>query len=232
MATPHISADEGAFAPDVLMPGDPRRAKRIAEAFFDDPVLVTEVRGILGYTGTYEGRPVSVLASGMGIPSMAIYATELARFYGAKRLIRVGTIGAIAPQLDLGDVIAASVAHTNSALTDPWIPGVTMSHGPSFALLRAAAASAERANARLHVGPLFTSDSFYGTDPAVVPALLDVGTLGIDMEAAGLYAIAAREGIEALMLGTVSDLPGKEMSAQQREETFADMVAIALGALA
>ena len=232
MATPHIGAEKGDLAPDVLMPGDPRRARLIAETFFDSPRLVTEVRGILGYTGTVEGRPVSVLASGMGVPSMAIYATELARFYGVTRIVRVGTIGAIAPQLRLGDVVAASSAHTNSALTAGWVPGVSISSAPSFALLRRAVEHGEATGKPLHVGPLFTSDSFYGTDASVVPALIGLGTLGIDMEAAGLYAVALREGIEALMLGTVSDLPGAEMTAAERETTFADMVSFALAALA
>ncbi|KAA9133651.1 purine-nucleoside phosphorylase [Microbacterium caowuchunii] len=232
MATPHISAAPGDFAPDVLMPGDPRRAKLIAETFFENPRLVTEVRGILGYTGTYRGRPVSVLASGMGMPSFAIYATELARHYGVKRIIRVGTIGAIQPFLELGDVIAASAAHTNSAMTDGWVPQVRLSHAPSFDLLRKAVEHGEQTGKKIHVGPLFTSDSFYGGGPDAVPALIELGTLGIDMEAAALYAIARREGFEALMLGTISDKPGEEWPAEKREATFADMVSFALAALA
>ncbi len=232
MATPHISAEPGDFAPDVLMPGDPRRAKLIAETFFENPRLVTEVRGILGYTGTYQGRPVSVLASGMGMPSFAIYATELARFYGVKRIIRVGTIGAIQPYLELGDVIAASAAHTNSAMADAWVPTVRLSHAPSFDLLRKAVEHGEQTGKKIHVGPLFTSDAFYGGGPDVVPALIELGTLGIDMEAAALYALARREGFEALMLGTISDKPGEEWPAEKREATFADMVSFALAALA
>lgn len=232
MATPHIDAEKGDFAPDVLMPGDPRRARLIAERYFDSPRLVTEVRGVLGYTGTVEGRPMSVLASGMGVPSMAIYATELARVYGATRIIRVGTIGAMAPHLRLGDVVAASCAHTNSAMTAGWVAGVTLSHAPSFPLLRRAVEHGERTGRVLHVGPLFTSDSFYGGDPAAGAALVGLGTLGVDMEAAGLYAVAAREGIESLMLGTVSDMPGEEMTAAERETTFDDMVSFALAALA
>jgi purine-nucleoside phosphorylase len=230
MATAHISASPGDFAPDVLMPGDPRRAKLIAETFFDEPRLVTEVRGILGYTGTFEGRPVSVLASGMGIPSIGIYATELARHYGVERIIRVGTIGAMADQLRLGDVIAASSAHTNSSLTSGWVPTVSMSHAPDFGLLRKAVEYGERSGATIHVGPLFTTDQFYNPDQTVVPALKKYGTLGVDMEAAGLYAIAAKEGFKALMIGTVSDLPGEEMTAEERETTFSSMVNFALAA--
>ncbi|GAA1559473.1 purine-nucleoside phosphorylase [Kribbella lupini] len=230
MATPHISAAKGDFAPDVLMPGDPRRAKRIAETFFDDPKLVTEVRGILGYTGTFNDKPVSVIASGMGVPSMAIYATELARYYGVKRIVRVGTIGAMAPHLKLGDVIAASSAHTDSAMTARWVPGVSLSHAPDFGLLRKAVEYGESSGKRIHVGPIFTGDSFYNSDPSVQPALLMHGTLGVDMEAAGLYALALREGFAALMVGTVSDLPGADMTARERETTFADMVSFGLAA--
>jgi purine-nucleoside phosphorylase len=230
MATPHISAENGDFAPDVLMPGDPRRAKRIAETFFDNAKLVTEVRGILGYTGTFKGKPVSVLASGMGVPSMAIYATELARNYDVKRIIRVGTIGAMAPHLKLGDVIAASSAHTDSAMTDRWVPGVSLSHAPDFSLLRKAVEYGESNGKPIHVGPVFTGDSFYNSDQSVTPALMKHGTLGTDMEAAGLYALALREGFAALMLGTVSDLPGEDMTAQERETTFADMVSFGLAA--
>ncbi|MFT4233630.1 MAG: purine-nucleoside phosphorylase [Microbacterium sp.] len=232
MATPHISAEPGDFAPDVLMPGDPRRAKLIAETFFDSPRLVTEVRGILGYTGAYQGRAVSVLASGMGIPSVSIYATELARFYDVKRIIRVGTIGALQPYLELGDVIAASSAHTTSSLSTSIVPGVALSPAPSFALLRKAVEFGEANGRTIHVGPMLTSDLFYGGGPNPVDALREMGTLGVEMEAAGLYTVGMREGIETLMLGTVSDKPGQDMTAAERETTFADMVEFALGALA
>lgn len=235
MATPHIAAQPGDFAPDVLMPGDPRRGARIAEGFLDDVREVTAVRGILGYTGTYRGRPVSVLASGMGSPSISIYATELARFYGVKRIIRVGTTGGIQPDLKLGDVVAASAAHTDSAMTSRWVPGVTLSHAPSFALLRAAVDAAERAGTAMRVGPVFTSDTFYTEDDTVSKALARYGTLSIDMEAAALFAVGAREGIETLMLATVTDLPGisdEAMTSDEREEKVADMVSIALGAFA
>ncbi|MGA1837746.1 purine-nucleoside phosphorylase [Herbiconiux sp. 11R-BC] len=230
MATPHIGAEPGDFAEDVLMPGDPRRAKLIAETFFESPTLVTEVRGILGYTGTFNGKPVSVLASGMGTPSMAIYATELARFFGVKRIVRVGTIGGIAPFLQLGDVIAASAAHTNSAMTSQWVPGVTLSHAPDFTLLRKAVEYGESTGKTIHVGPLFTTDSFYNPDTELVPGLLKYGTIGIDMEAAALYATARKEGFDALMVGTVSDLPGAEMTAAEREATFETMVSFGLAA--
>ncbi|MBO1751375.1 purine-nucleoside phosphorylase [Actinotalea sp. BY-33] len=142
MATPHIDAAPGDFAPDILMPGDPRRATRIAETVLEDARLVTEVRGILGYTGTFDGRPVSVLASGMGVPSISIYATELFREFGAQRIVRIGTAGGMAPHLQVGDVVIASAAHTDSGLSANRVPGVHYSHAPSFSLLAAAATAA------------------------------------------------------------------------------------------
>ncbi|MFT4044904.1 MAG: purine-nucleoside phosphorylase [Gordonia sp. (in: high G+C Gram-positive bacteria)] len=232
MPTPHIAAAEGDFAADVLMPGDPKRAARIAESLLDDAVLVTDVRGILGYTGNYQGRRVSVMASGMGMPSLAIYATELARFYGVRRIIRVGTVGALQPHVKIGEVIAASCAHTDSAFTASWVPGVSLSAAPSFTLLNRAFEYARDTGETIHVGPVFTSDHFYGVDETVVPALAKLGTIAVDMEAAGLYAVAQREAIEALMLGTVSDKSGEtNMTALERETTFATVARIALEAL-
>lgn len=234
MATPHISAPEGAFAPDILLPGDPRRATRIADTFLDDAELVTDVRGITGYTGTYQGRPVSVMATGMGMPSATIYMTELIRHYGVKRLVRVGTVGGIQPSMRLGEVIAASAAHTDSAMTANRLPGVHYSHAPSFALLRAAADHADAAGIPLRVGPILTSDAFYHPDETLVARLAAYGTLAVDMEAAGLYAVAAAEGVEALMIATVTDhvVRGESVSAEDREVMFASMVSVALGALA
>ena len=241
MATPHIAAAPDDLAPHVLMPGDPRRARRIAERFFDGPRLVTEVRGILGYTGTYRGTPVSVLASGMGMPSMSIYATELARVYGAERIVRVGTMGSLQPEMvRLGDVVIASSAHTDSAMSAFRIPGIQLSHAPAYPLLRAAADAADSilgaraGGARAHVGPIFSSDAFYHPRPELEEALATVGTLGIEMEAAGLYDVAAAEGVEALAICTVSDYvigPAESMTSEQRESTFEAMVELALAAL-
>jgi purine-nucleoside phosphorylase len=146
--------------------------------------------------------------------------------------VRVGTIGAMAPFLGLGDVVAASAAHTNSAMTAGWVPSVTLSHAPSFALLRKVVEYGESSGKTIHVGPLFTTDSFYNPDKNVGAALLQYGTLGTDMEAAGLYAVALKEKFEALMIGTVSDLPGAEMTAEERETTFAGMVEFGLAAFA
>jgi purine-nucleoside phosphorylase len=235
MATPHIAAEPDDFAPHVLMPGDPRRAQRIAERFFDGPRLVTEVRGILGFTGTHGGAPVSVLASGMGMPSLSIYATELARFYGVERIVRVGTMGSLQPErVRLGDVVIASSAHTDSAMSGLRIPGIQLSHAPAYPLLRAAADAAAASGARTHVGPIFSSDAFYHPRPELEAALASVGTLGIEMEAAGLYDVAAAEGFEALAVCTVSDYvigPPESMTAEQRESTFDATVELALAAL-
>jgi purine-nucleoside phosphorylase len=231
MATPHIGAAPGEIAPLVLMPGDPRRARRIAESFLDEARLVTEVRGILGYTGLYEGEPMSVLASGMGIPSMSIYATELFRFYGVRRIVRVGTAGAISTSVALGDVVIASAAHTDSSLSRLFVQGVTLSLTPSYPLLRAAA---DAAAGEAHIGPVFSSDHFYLERQDVFDALDRRGSLAVEMEAAGLYAVAAGEGGEALAVLTVSDhlRTGESMSAEERETRFARTLDVAARALA
>lgn len=167
MVTPHISAAPGDFAPDVLMPGDPRRARRIAETFLQNARLVTEVRGIEGWTGTYQGRPLSVLASGMGMPSVTIYATELFRFYGVRSIVRVGTAGGIPASVGLRDVVVATAAHTDSAMSSHRIDGVHLSHAASFDLARAAARAAEETGTGVHIGPVFTSDHFYLDRPGL-----------------------------------------------------------------
>lgn len=257
MATPHIGAEPGDFAPDVLMPGDPRRAQRIAETVLDGARLVTEVRGILGYTGTFDGRPVSVLASGMGIPSISIYATELYRFYGVERIIRIGTAGGMAPHLDVGDVVIAQSAHTDSSTSAGRIPGIHYSHAATFALTAAAAQAAgvgpgqsvpaarkaddggtgrrrRRKNGHVYVGAVLSSDIFYADRPATMEALVKHGTLAVEMEAAGLYAVADLEGKQALAICTISDLLFRDASlpAAERELLFDRSVALGLAAFA
>jgi purine-nucleoside phosphorylase len=232
MPTPHISAEPGEIAPLVLLPGDPRRARLIAADVLDGARLVTEVRGIEGYTGTCQGAPMTVIASGMGGPSATIYATELIREYGARRIIRIGTAGGMADSVGLGDVIAASAAHTDSSMTASRIPGVNFSHAPTFGLLRAAVDAAP-ADATVHVGAVFTSDHFYLARPALNEALVAHGTLAVEMEAAALYAVAAAEQREALALVTVSDhLTRQEfMTADERERCYQAMLAMAVAAL-
>jgi purine-nucleoside phosphorylase len=255
MATPHISAEPGDFAPDVLMPGDPRRAQRIAETVLEDARLVSDVRGILGYTGSFDGRPVSVLASGMGIPSISIYATELFRFFGVERIIRIGTAGGMAPHLQVGDVVIANVAHTDSSIVGNKIPQIHFSAGATFSLTAAAAEAAgvgrrastttaddappagrrrRRKNGSVYVGPVISSDIFYSDRPLTNELLVKHGTLAVEMEAAGLYAVAAQEGKEALAICTISDLLFRDesLSSAEREQLFDKAVALGLAAFA
>ncbi|MEU1480967.1 purine-nucleoside phosphorylase [Streptomyces sp. NPDC005760] len=238
MVTAHISAAPGDFAPDVLMPGDPRRARRIAETILQDARLVTDVRGIEGYTGTYRGAPLSVLASGMGMPSVTIYATELFRFYGVHRIVRVGTAGALPAAVGLRDVVVATAAHTDSAMGSRRIDGVHLSHTASFGLVAAAAQAAEAGDEdgggpRTHIGPVFTTDHFYLERPELFERLEAHGTLAVEMEAAGLYATAAAEGGQALAVLTISDhvRHPEALTPAERETDFDRAVAIAATAL-
>ncbi len=235
MATPHISAAPGDIAPLVLMPGDPKRAARIAEQFLDDARQVSDVRGIGCYTGTYQGTPMSVMASGMGVPSLCIYATELYRFYGVRRIVRVGTCGAFSDKVAVGDVVIGTAAHTNSSTATLFVPGVTLSLVASYPLLRGAmdAASAET-DAAVHAGPVYCSDHFYLARPDIISGLAKLGTLAVEMESAGLYATALAEGGEALTVLTASDHlfdSSRDMSAEERETRFAASVKIAAAAL-
>jgi purine-nucleoside phosphorylase len=235
MATPHISAEPGQIAPLVLMPGDPRRAEKIAGDFLDDPQLVSDVRGIQCFTGTYEGTPMSVMASGMGLPSLSIYATELYRFYGVERIVRVGTCGAMLAEVEVRDVIIASAAHTNSSVPSLLVPDATVALAPSPYLLRAAMNAAESVDGlRWHVGPVYASDHFYGGNPATMEKLIALRTRAVEMEAAGLYAVALTEGKESLVVLTVSDhltSPSPELTSAEREDCYRSMVKIAAAAL-
>lgn len=234
MPTPHIAAEAGQIAPLVLMPGDPRRADRIAETVLSDAHLVTQTRGISGWTGTYQGTPMTVMASGMGIPSISIYATELYRHYGVERIVRVGTCGAISTDVAVRDVIVASAAHTDASVPHLLVPDVTLSLAPSYALLRGLADAAAGSGARVHVGPVYTSDHFYLGRGEIVDALDSLGTLAVEMESAGLFAVALREHREAGAVFTVSDHlrgTGEDMSAEERETSFQAMVHMAAQAL-
>jgi purine-nucleoside phosphorylase len=235
MPTPHISATEGQIAPLVLMPGDPKRAERIAHDLLDSPELVSDVRGIRAFTGRYKGVRVSVMASGMGVPSIGIYATELYRFYGVQRIVRVGTCGGILPAVKVRDVVISSAAHTNSSLPGLLVPGLTISLAPSFNLLRAAVdAAAAVQGATVHVGPTYCSDHFYFSQPHWIDGLAKLGTLAVEMEAAGLYAVAMTEGREALAVLTASDHllnDTEDMTSQERETSFQATLAVAAEAL-
>lgn len=230
MATPHISAEKGDFAASVLLPGDPLRAQHIADNFLDDARQVTAVRNMLGFTGTYQGVPVSVMGSGMGIPSASIYATELVTQYDVERLIRVGSCGALQPDLALRDVILGIGACTDSGVNRVRYGGHDFAATADFELLRAAADAAAAAGVEVRVGNVHSADLFYNPEAGVFERMRDMGVLAVEMEAAGLYGVAAENGARALTILTVSDhiLKGEETTSDERQTTFDDMVEIAL----
>ncbi|MDR2167482.1 MAG: purine-nucleoside phosphorylase [Clostridiales bacterium] len=230
--TAHIEAKIGEIAPIVLMPGDPLRAKFIAENFFDEPVQFNGVRGMLGFTGNYKGTRLSVMGSGMGIPSMGIYAYELFRFYEVESIIRVGTAGGIADGIALRDIVIAQGASTDSDFVRQF--GLAGHFAPiaDYGLLSAAVKAAKDAGKAARVGNILTSDVFYADNPAAMKDWQKMGILAVEMEAAGLYATAARLGKKALTILTISDLvfTHEATSAQERQESFTDMMKIALEA--
>ena len=238
MATAHIAAEPGDFAPAVLMPGDPRRAERIARTLMPDARLVTDVRGMLGFTGTVDGKPLSVLGSGMGMPSITIYAHELFAQFGVQRIIRVGTAGGISPQVGLGDVIVAVGAHTDSNMNQQRLAGLHFSAVASFELVRAAADAAVAGaldGQPVHVGMIMSHDHFSlpSSDPGWLPRLAQYGVLGVEMEAAALFGVAAEFGKQALAVLTVSDLlfdTAAKMTSDERETRFAGALRLALAA--
>jgi purine-nucleoside phosphorylase len=229
----HIGAEPGDIAERVLMPGDPLRAKWIAETFLTDARCYSTVRNMFGFTGTYQGVPVSVQGSGMGMPSASIYAHELINEYGARTLIRVGSCGALTEDLGLRDVIAASGASTDSAMNRVRFDGL-IDYAPvaDFGLLRSAVEAAERRGIPMRVGPILAADAFYTDRPDLYDTLADYGVLAVEMESAALYTIASRFRARALTLLTVSDhiKTGAKTTAQEREQTFGQMVEIALDA--
>ena len=224
----HIGAQPGEIAPVVLMPGDPLRARWIAETFLEDAKCYTEVRGMYGYTGTWQGHRVSVQGSGMGQPSLAIYATELFREYDVTTVVRVGSCGALTEEVAVRDLVIASGACTDSSMNAIAFEGLHYSPVADFGLLRDAAAAAPEA----HVGLIFSSDSFYPARPELVARMVDYGVLAVEMEAAALYTLAAKHGARALAICTVSDhvVTGEETTSQEREQTFGRMVEVALAA--
>jgi purine-nucleoside phosphorylase len=227
--TPHIAAQEGDFADTVLMPGDPLRAEFIAQTFLENAVLVNNVRGAKGYTGYYKGKKVSVMASGMGIPSIGIYSYELFNFYGVNTIIRIGSAGAIDPQLKLRDIVIAMGACTNSNYAMQYkLPG-TYAPIASSSLLQSAADQAEKMNLHYVVGNIFSSDTFYD-DAASLKDWQKMGVTAVEMEAAALYMNAARSGKNALCICTISDCPftGEECSAGERQTSFRQMMQLAL----
>lgn len=230
MATPHINAIDGAFAETVLMPGDPLRAKYIAENFLDDAIQITDVRNMLGFTGTYKGKRISVMGSGMGIPSCSIYATELIREYGVKNLIRVGSCGAVSPDINLRDVIIGLGASTDSKANRIRFSGHDFAAIADYGLLEKAVRSAKQHGINVKVGNIFSADTFYTPEPEVFDVLEKYNILGVEMEAAGLYAVAAEEGAKALCILTVSDhiRRGEQLSSDERQTSFDEMLITAL----
>lgn len=233
MPTPHIAASEGEFAEAILLPGDPLRAKYIAENFIDDAVQVNAVRNMLGFTGTYQGMPVSVMGTGMGVPSISIYVTELMRFYGVERLIRVGSAGGIADHVKMRDVVLAVGGCTDSSVNRARYGGWDFAATADFGLLRSAYDAAVAAGKTVHVGNVHTSDAFYNPVGNALDVWDKMGVLAVEMETAALYAIAAEEGCRAMSILTVSDhlKTHEATSAEERQSTFSDMVQIALDGL-
>lgn len=227
--TPHISCNPGDFAKTVLMPGDPLRAEFIANTFLNDAKLVNNVRGIHGYTGLYKGKPVSVMASGMGIPSIGIYSYELFNFYGVENIIRIGSAGMIQQDLKLRSVVAAMSAYSNSAYGKQFGFEGNLAPCASWKLLKAAYDKATEMGVNMPVGPVYSSDAFYD-ESAPLGKLQKLGVLAVEMESYALYLNAARAGKNALALLTISDNPftGEGLDSEQRQNTFTQMMEIAL----
>lgn len=233
MPTPHLEAPDHAFAETVLLPGDPLRARFIAETFLTDVTQVNGVRNMLGYTGQHGGKRISVIGSGMGIPSLAIYATELIRNYGVRQLIRVGTCGGIGPEVKLGDILLGLGASTDSSFNRLQFAGQDFAATADFDLLRQAVAAAERLAIPYRVGGVFSTDTFYGNDPDFCARLARHRIHGVEMESAGLYGLAAREGAAALSVLTVSDhlQSDQHMPSSERERGLVRMLQLVLDSL-
>jgi purine-nucleoside phosphorylase len=233
MPTPHLAAAKGEFAPSILLPGDPLRAKHIADNFLDDARQVNDVRNMLGFTGSYHGVPVSVMGTGMGIPSASIYVTELITEYGVERLIRVGSCGGILSSVAIRDVILAIGACTDSGVNRVRYGGFDYAATADFALLRAAAEAAAAKGVEVKVGNVHSADLFYTPDPHAFDRMEAMGVLAVEMEAAGLYGAAAEKGARALTICTVSDhvRTGESTTSEERQQTFDEMVEIALEAV-
>lgn len=230
--TIHIGAQPEEIADIVLMPGDPYRAKWAAETFLDAPKLVNQVRGMLGFTGTYKGTPVTIHGSGMGMPSLSIYVNELIRDYGAKTLIRIGSCGGMQPQVGIRDIILAMTASSISTPSLGMFKEFNFAPCADYGLLSAAAEAARAKGCKTHVGGIYSSDVFYDERPDLNEQMTRHGILGVEMEAAELYTLAARYGARALAVLTVSDhlQTGEALPSDQREKSFGDMVEIALTA--
>lgn len=230
MATPHINAKDGSFAETVLMPGDPLRAKYIAETYLENAELVTDVRNMFGYTGFYKGHRISVMGHGMGIPSCSIYTKELITEYGVKNIIRIGSCGAVRADVKVRDVIIGMGACTDSKVNRMRFKDHDFAAIADYGLLRNAVLAAETLGVPVKVGNLFSADLFYTPDPQMFDVMEKYGVLGVEMEAAGIYGVAAEYGAKALAICTVSDhiKSGEQTTAEERQNTFNEMMQIAL----
>ena len=231
--TPHLEAKPGDIADRILLPGDPLRARFIAENYLEDVVCYNEVRGMLGFTGSYQGKRVSVQGTGMGVPSLSIYVHELLDVYGVKRLMRVGTCGALQESLQMRDVILAMSASTDSAINKLRFGGMDFAPTASAEMLFTAKEQADKLGLKVHAGPILTSDTFYGDDPESWRIWARFGVLAVEMESAGLYTLAAKFGAQALTVLTVSDnLPREEAaSSEDRQTGFTQMMELALATI-
>ena len=228
-ATPHINP-QGPIAKTILLPGDPLRAKFIAETYLEDAQQFNSVRNMLGFTGYYQGTQVSVMGSGMGIPSISLYAWELIHVYGCEKLIRIGTCGSLQPEVNVFDVVIAQAACSNSNFINQYnLPGTYAPIG-SFRLIEAVRERAKANGVTSHVGNILSSDTFYNADPSFNDRWAKMGIIAVEMETAGLYATAADAGVEALGIFTVSDslVTGEVTTAEQRQTAFKDMMELAL----
>lgn len=233
MPTPHIAAQPGEFADTVLMPGDPLRAKMIADHYLSDVRQVNGVRNMLGYTGTYRDQRISVMGSGMGIPSVSIYAHELFSHYGVERIIRVGSCGAVQSRIGVRDLVIAMGASTDSVVNRKRLNGFDFAAIADYRLLEKVVRAADATGLPVHVGNIFSADLFYEPDPSLFERMTRMGLLAVEMEAAGLYGVAAELGKQALTVLTVSDhiLTGEALSAEQRQLDFHAMMKLTLDAL-
>ncbi len=228
--TPHINAGRNDFAEAVVMPGDPLRARYIAENYLEDAREVTNLRNVLGFTGTFQGKPVSVMASGMGIPSLSIYAKELITEYGVQKIIRTGSCGAVRQDIHLRDIVIAMGACTDSGVNRIRFRGYDYAAIADFGLLESAVAVARRMDLNIHVGNIFTSDLFYTPDTTMFDVMEQYGILGVEMEGAGLYGVAAEYGARALTICTTSDhiRRNEHMTGTEREQSLHEGIELAL----
>ncbi len=226
----HIEAKKGDIAETILLPGDPLRAKWIAETFFENPICFNKIRGMLGFTGTYNGKRISVMGTGMGVPSISIYSHELITDYGVKNLIRVGSAGSYQAHIKIRDIVLAMAASSNSGINELRFGGADFAPTASFELFQKAVEAAKSKKIEIKAGNIFTSDEFYADDFESYKKWSKFGVLCVEMESAGLYTVAAKHNVNALSILTISDslVTGERCTSEERERTFKGMIEIAM----